>query len=120
MKRKEKEQNLLLDQTLMEKNQVVHLFFYLGGCCGHEKKIDTRRQTSQQNSFEEVLYFQRVVWSSLDLHLFTHHHHLQILQSYFHYPCCCLFHHLHRSTHHVGCILLFFISFLFSIIEGPN
>ena len=26
MKTKEKEQNLLLDQTLMEKNQVVHLF----------------------------------------------------------------------------------------------
>ena len=26
MKRKVKEENLLLDQTLMEKNQVVHLF----------------------------------------------------------------------------------------------
>ena len=26
MKRKEKERNLLLDQTMMERNQVVHLF----------------------------------------------------------------------------------------------
>ena len=94
--------------------------FYLGGCCGREKKFDMRRQTSQQNSFEEVPHFKRAVWSSLYLHLFTHHQHLQVVQSYFHQPCHCLFHHLYRSTHHVGCILLFFLSFLFSIIKGPN
>ena len=29
--------------------------FYLGGCCGCEKKIDMRRQTSQKKSFVEVL-----------------------------------------------------------------
>ena len=38
-KRKEKEQNLLLDQTLMEKNQVVNLFFIWEGVVVMKRKL---------------------------------------------------------------------------------
>ena len=54
MKIKEKEANLLLDQTLMEKKSGCTFIFYLGGCCGHEKKIHMSRQN---NSFEEILHY---------------------------------------------------------------
>ena len=39
MKRKVKEENLLLDQTLMEKNQVVHLFFIWEGVVVMKRKL---------------------------------------------------------------------------------
>ena len=60
-KRKEKEQNLLQDQTLM-----LYIYFNWGRCCGHDRKIDMSRQN---NSFEKVDYFNmgQVVWSSLSL-----------------------------------------------------
>ena len=39
MKRQEKEQNLLLDQTLMERNQVVHLFLIGEGVVVMKRKL---------------------------------------------------------------------------------
>ena len=55
-----------------------------------------RRLNKQQDSFEKLLQFQMVVWSSLEKDLFTHHHHLQNHHCFLRHPC-----HLHLPHGHL-------------------